>query len=248
MSTHVRRERKRPSPGWLVTPPLIALTLIGAFWSTPRAAGASAAGQAQAQQAQMLTPHHVQIQYSKTIPPRPDRDDLDDVEKAPPLPVGAPTPNAPHVHLTDKPLPKPVRHGTGGGPSPLSDSAGVNFLPDNYVYAPSGYRANVMEPSEATAWNVVMYTGNWFASISLDGGYYWYFIDPYTTFPQNYGGFCCDQTVHYSPAFNIFIWQMQYVADGSGNNTQRIATIWTTWRRRPRFLWERRRRTRPTCI
>src|SRR5437588_788997 len=44
--------------------------------------------------------------------------------------------------------------------------------------------SNVGEPSVAINGDVVMYTGNWYAARSIDGGRTFEFIDPFTAFPD----------------------------------------------------------------
>lgn len=97
--------------------------------------------------------------------------------------------------------------------------------------------SHVCEPSVAINGDVVFYTGNWFAAVSVDGGTTFKYADPYTTFPNPPGmGFCCDQVVHYIKSIDTFIWLLQYTRDSSGKNIQRIAYATTarvksgTWR------------------
>lgn len=97
--------------------------------------------------------------------------------------------------------------------------------------------SHVCEPSAAVNNDVVFYTGNWFAAVSVDGGTTFRYADPYTTFPDPPGmGFCCDQVVHYIKSIDTFVWLLQYGQDSSGKNIQRIAYATTaqvksgTWR------------------
>lgn len=84
--------------------------------------------------------------------------------------------------------------------------------------------SHVCEPSTAINGNVVFYTGNWFAALSINGGTTFSYVDPYTTFPNPPGmGFCCDQVVHYIKSIDTFVWLLQYTKDASGKNIQRIA-------------------------
>ncbi len=87
----------------------------------------------------------------------------------------------------------------------------------------SNAKSNINEPSVAQSGNTIFVTYNWGAAVSLDGGNDWTFINPYTEFPATNGGFCCDQDVIYDPSRNIFIWELQYIENGSGNNNIRIA-------------------------
>ncbi|MDH4039011.1 MAG: hypothetical protein OEV86_16170, partial [Candidatus Krumholzibacteria bacterium] len=79
------------------------------------------------------------------------------------------------------------------------------------------------EPSLGMSCNQVVYTGNWYASISQDGGQNFTFVNPATFFPTAAGGFCCDQVVYYEPSRGIFCWYLQYSRDGSNNNIVRLA-------------------------
>ncbi|HEU4364650.1 MAG TPA: HYR domain-containing protein [Candidatus Krumholzibacteria bacterium] len=79
------------------------------------------------------------------------------------------------------------------------------------------------EPSLGMSCSNVVYTGNWYGSISNDGGQTFTFVNPATFFPTAAGGFCCDQVVYYEPSRGIFCWYLQYTRDGSNNNIVRLA-------------------------
>jgi hypothetical protein len=85
--------------------------------------------------------------------------------------------------------------------------------------------SNVNEPSVSMVDDVVFYTGNWYASISTDGGQTFQFIDP-TSMQQSDDPqgvtFCCDQVVNYMPTIDTFVWLMQY-GPSTGDNIQRLA-------------------------
>ncbi|MGB8191747.1 MAG: hypothetical protein WCF67_07510 [Chitinophagaceae bacterium] len=84
--------------------------------------------------------------------------------------------------------------------------------------------SHVCEPSAAANADVVFYTGNWFAAVSVDSGASFKYIDPFTSFPNPPGmDFCCDQVVHYIKSIDTFVWLLQYKADNTGKNIQRIA-------------------------
>jgi hypothetical protein len=97
------------------------------------------------------------------------------------------------------------------------------------------------EPSVAENGQTVMTTGNFWMSLSLDGGQTFNSVNPTTIFPNDYGGFCCDQVLQYVPEFDMFVWLLQYSASASGQNAIRIAiqntdevrnsngTSWTYW-------------------
>lgn len=84
--------------------------------------------------------------------------------------------------------------------------------------------SHVCEPSVAVNGDIVFYTGNWFASISLDGGQTFRYVDPENSFPDPPGmTFCCDQVAHYIKKIDTFVWLLQYNEDAQGNNMQRLA-------------------------
>ena len=84
--------------------------------------------------------------------------------------------------------------------------------------------SNVGEPSCAVNGQVVLYTGNWYAALSLDGGSTFQFMDPSTAFPDPSptSQFCCDQVAHYIPQIDTFVWLLQY-GPQDGDNLQRVA-------------------------
>lgn len=99
----------------------------------------------------------------------------------------------------------------------------------------------VPEPSVAENGQTVMTTGNYWMALSLDGGQTFTSVNPTTIFPQDYGGFCCDQVLTYVPQVDLFVWLLQYMSDAKGRNAIRIAvqttaavrsskgTSWTYW-------------------
>jgi hypothetical protein len=80
--------------------------------------------------------------------------------------------------------------------------------------------ANVNEPSTAINGQVAFYTGNWYASVSTDGGSTFKFIDPNSTAQPN-ESFCCDQVMQYIESIDTFVWLLQYGPDK--DNFQRLA-------------------------
>lgn len=86
--------------------------------------------------------------------------------------------------------------------------------------------SNVGEPSLSMNGDVVFYTGNWYASVSTDGGNTFKFIDPNgMAQPNDPAGvtFCCDQIVNYiPPPIDTFVWLLQYGPE-TGDNIQRLA-------------------------
>ena len=66
------------------------------------------------------------------------------------------------------------------------------------------------EVSVAENGQTIMTTGNTWMALSTNGGVNFNSINPSTIFPQDDGGFCCDQVVHYIPKYDIFVWLLQY--------------------------------------
>ena len=81
--------------------------------------------------------------------------------------------------------------------------------------------SNVGEPSVAINGDAVLYTGNWYAAMSDDGGASFRFMDP-TAFDDQRFQFCCDQVAHYIPSIDTFVWLIQY-GPNTGDNIQRLA-------------------------
>jgi len=90
----------------------------------------------------------------------------------------------------------------------------------------NGTAGTVGEPSCSINGDVVFYTGNWYAAVSVDGGKTFKFIDPNNMAQANDPEgvtFCCDQVVNYvPPPVDTFVWLLQY-GPRSGDNIQRLA-------------------------
>ena len=115
----------------------------------------------------------------------------------------------------------PTAPGTSGRrtlPSPslrspfaLTDPVAVftrTELPD-----PGGGNGDPLDPSVATAGNVVLVTGNLYFAFSKDAGKTFKYLNPVTDIYKKDnpdGGACCDQVVHYDAATNRFYWLLQY--------------------------------------
>ena len=86
-------------------------------------------------------------------------------------------------------------------------------------------RSHVNEPSVSEdRQGVIFATYNWYAARSNDGGSTWTFINPDTLFPQVNGmNFCCDQDTIYDPSRDLTFWLIQYTANGTTGNVQRLA-------------------------
>jgi Ca2+-binding RTX toxin-like protein len=87
----------------------------------------------------------------------------------------------------------------------------------------AGHGSLVNEPSVASNGVGVLETWNWYAARSLNGGATWGYMDPSTLFPATWGGFCCEQVVQYDPSHDLYIWVLDYLADGSGDAGLRLA-------------------------
>src|SRR5215467_6986080 len=86
--------------------------------------------------------------------------------------------------------------------------------------------SNVGEPSVAANGDVIVYTGNWYAANSSDGGRTFQYVDPFTAFPDPPNlGYCCDQVVNYIASIDTFVWLLQYgpKTGPEADNIQRLA-------------------------
>jgi hypothetical protein len=112
-----------------------------------------------------------------------------------------------------------------GEPATPAEGA-IALLLDTELASPGQQQtaSNVGEPSAAINDRVVVYSGNWYAAVSGDGGVTFQFIDPATQFPDPPGNsFCCDQVVHYIPQIDSFVWLLQYGNPQDADNIQRLA-------------------------
>ncbi len=88
---------------------------------------------------------------------------------------------------------------------------------------PNGFASTTHEPSVAVNGNTVVMTGNWWAAYSTNGGSTWTQMDPFAALPANVdGGFCCDQVVQYIPSIDRFVWLLQGIEGGNGENRYRL--------------------------
>lgn len=165
-------------------------------------------------------------------PSEPAESEEDEGEQ-PKLPVGPYRP--PRRHATQVSLPRlsaaPPPGARTRAPASASGIAVTAFstqlLSSSFpasVWNETGVQA-AQEPSVAAVGRLVMYTLNWSAGYSTDGGQTFTEMNPATTFPAEPGGFCCDQVVIYDPQAKRFIWVLQYGAEG-GENVIRVA--WTS--------------------
>ncbi|HYX29932.1 MAG TPA: hypothetical protein VE863_15430 [Pyrinomonadaceae bacterium] len=95
--------------------------------------------------------------------------------------------------------------------------------------------SSVNEPSGGAAGQVVFATANWFAAYSTNGGSSFTRLNPTTVFPNNMGGYCCDQVVVYVPRIDRMIWLLQYgqgyriAAASPATIRTSSGTAWTYW-------------------
>jgi hypothetical protein len=147
------------------------------------------------------------IHRRKKIPPLPFGDVIGDAEPTRPLALAGPGAMAMAAPAAAAAQPITVHHKVQ-----LSDVATADTA------------SHVCEPSGAVNANVAFVTGNWFASLSTDGGNTFRYVNPYKAFPDPVGsGFCCDQVVLFGPAYDRFFWLLQYTENNKGENVQRIA-------------------------
>jgi hypothetical protein len=167
------------------------------------------------------------------FPGRPSPVTEGDEGEAPKLPIGPYRPPRHHAtQVSSRRLPAAPPAAASRAPASASGIGTTIFstrlLPTASfpasVWNPTGVQA-AQEPSVAAVGRLVMYTLNWSAGYSRDGGQTFTEIDPHTTFPSEPGGFCCDQVVMFDPQANRFVWVLQYAGEG-GENVIRVA--WTS--------------------
>ena len=148
--------------------------------------------------------------------------------------------NAKQQHLRDHylevpigPLPKARRQEAAPLPPPetpqprLDEEAGlgvsiVQNRPLNDTET-NNATSTVGEPSLAVRGQEILFTGNWFASFSKNGGQSFQYRNPDTTFPSIPSRpFCCDQVALYVPSHDLMVWFLQYSKNSTGN-TVRVA-------------------------
>jgi hypothetical protein len=194
--------------------------------------------------------------FTITDPPKlpvpatlPEGEDESRNPERPPVPVGRFQIVYPNAFSTSSTGEQPP--GTGGS------GAGVVSFGRNTPFG--GGTGTPVDPSGASGTtgngqDVVLTTGNTYASVSVDGGQTFTNINPFCMFgytncdaagnptgtPLVDGNLCCDQVVQYIPAINRFVWLMQSWPSGwingvrvnamnqpipSGNNRLRIVVV-----------------------
>ncbi len=72
-------------------------------------------------------------------------------------------------------------------------------------------KSTINEPSLAvTKRNEVLFTGNWYGSVSRSGPSGLSYVSPENTFPNSPFAYCCDQVALYSEKHDLLIWFLQY--------------------------------------
>lgn len=153
------------------------------------------------------------IHVRKEIPVPPEGEFVPDYNPTSPLAL-------------DMPLPLEMMQPGVFGMAPMAATDNLTLLRNVQLNsaADNNTASNVGEPSVASNEDVVFYTGNWYAAISLDGGHSFLYVDPSRSFPDPPGmRFCCDQVVHYVRSIDTFVWLLQYSTNQSGENLQRLA-------------------------
>lgn len=155
-----------------------------------------------------------------SAPPPARLDELQDRagEHHRPTPLG-PMPPPGSIGAMASVPPPPASQPRAAGPLAqvnLTDVTTLTDIPTN------GDTSTVNEPSVGVRGNEILYTGNWYASFSTDGGATFAYVDPWAEFPSVNGGFCCDQVALYDANHDMMIWFLQYLQDGS-TNTIRVA-------------------------
>jgi PASTA domain len=130
----------------------------------------------------------------------------------------------PHHRLTPQGQARRLRNVNSAALGAAAVPIYVNKHKDLGCAGAPGYCSLVNEPSVATNGSgSVLETWNWWAARSNNNGSSFSYMDPYSTFPASYGGFCCDQLAYYEPSRDLFIWVLQYSTSATGDNAIRIA-------------------------
>jgi hypothetical protein len=125
-------------------------------------------------------------------------------------PPGSPVPIGPSRFF----FPPPPT-GTTPDAAQFGSAAAVQFTTDSPFGTTGGTPPDMSGAKGAR--NVVLTTGNTYASLSTDGGAMFTQLDPTVIFPNRDssnnlidGGLCCDQVVQYIPSIDRFVWLMQF--------------------------------------
>ena len=199
-----------------------ALATLGVLVTLGGAAGAPAAakggtGSGQGHSAQVSTTGQPPALSAEELKERLYRPHENENDRPPLTPVD---PDAPIKHT------KPAQP-EAEVPAPRKRPAGIAAPGDFKIFRltdlGSGNGSPINEPAVASNGAGMLVTWNWYAGISVNGGADFAYVNPYTQFPADYGGFCCDQVAYYVPSHDIYIWILQYTPDANENNALRLA-------------------------
>lgn len=146
--------------------------------------------------------------------PAPPKRALDQAPKGP----------LPEVPSVDAGLPQPASRPVTVGDMAAQPAAGAFQFFRVRDHRPTGStRLNPGEPSAAAQRDTWFATGNTYGSLSRDSGMSWSYVNPYTLFPANDGGVCCDQRV-LAERLGLTLWFIQYSYSATtGNGGFRLA-------------------------
>jgi hypothetical protein len=203
----------------MIVASVLAVSSVGLV-AVPGAAAARPSGQSRS--ASLPMAHKLHITYSATRPQLSAMDAQSLNERALRASHAGPrTPVDPRAPVRNGPAAPTVKAPPAAGPAG-SSAAPTDF--NAFVAKDQGAQSGLIpEPTEATNGNTVLMTWNTFDAVSSDGGVDWTFFNPATTFPNAFGGLCCDQSAIYVPQFDIYVLVLQYFADANSNNEIRIA-------------------------
>ncbi|MEZ5962516.1 MAG: hypothetical protein R3F56_01600 [Planctomycetota bacterium] len=123
----------------------------------------------------------------------------------------APIGGMPPVPQVDAGLPQPTSLPCRIGDVEVQPQAGAFTFFRNVDHRPAGSTSlHPGEPSVAGNRDTWFATGNTYGSLSRDSGMTWSYVNPYTLFPANDGGVCCDQRVLADPGSGLVLWYIQY--------------------------------------
>ena len=188
----------------------------------------------------------VQVKLS-TTPPKLSQVQLEQLIarsqplKAPALPEGASAGNiaAPSPMAESDLLPdvQSVPSSPDVVPESQFENIRLTYLGEAGTYGSYGTTSVVGSPSAASNGYVVFQTGNWFASLSTDGGQNFRYIDPRNAFKNTYGGFCCNQWVVYDPSRDLFLWALLYAPDSNQGDFKLAAATTSQVARGEWMVW-----------
>jgi len=97
-------------------------------------------------------------------------------------------------------------------PSKVKDNVTLlrnTTIPVSAISGGTGNLSFTQEPSTDadSSGSHIFQTGNWYATLSNNGGGSWSYLNPFTLFGS---GFCCDQVTQYDPATGHQFWLLQF--------------------------------------